>query len=85
MYKNKPLIIAKRPWWRNPMFPWGWYSLVQDGIPTDKAPIFPDGYYEPKDGGGGGWCWIPGKTSRITRQDLLSRLLSGGKGKSPSM
>jgi len=32
MYKNKPLIIAKRPWWRHPVFPWGWYSLKQDNI-----------------------------------------------------
>ena len=57
MYKDKPLIIAKRPFWRHPVFPWGWYSLTQDRISPDNSVIFPDGYYKPKDGGGGTLYW----------------------------
>lgn len=51
MYKGKKVIIQKRPWYRNPIFPWGWYSIMQDKI--DAKIIEADGYYVP-DGFSGG-------------------------------
>ena len=61
MYKDKPLIVQKRPWWRHPVFPWGWYSLVQDStslsgmtFTLNSGPTFhAEGQYSPYDGGGG--------------------------------
>jgi hypothetical protein len=55
MYKGKPVIVQKRPWWRNPIFPWGWYSMTQDNI-SDKF-IMTEGYYKLNDGGGGEFRW----------------------------
>jgi hypothetical protein len=51
MYKGKPLIIAKRPWWKHPIFPWGVYSLTMDRLSGDKFEA--DGYFTEKDGGAG--------------------------------
>lgn len=51
MYKGKKLIIAKRPWWRHPIFPWGWYSLCMDKLEGGKFEA--DGHYCDNDGGGG--------------------------------
>ena len=53
MYKGKPLIIQKRPWWRHPIFPWGWYSLSQDVLLIVGSRFNADGCYSPDDGGGG--------------------------------
>jgi len=51
MYKNKPLIIAKRPFWRHPIFSFGWYSICQDDIYGDD--ITAEGFFKPGDGGQG--------------------------------
>jgi len=51
MYKGKKVIIGRRPWWKNPIFPWGLYSLTQDKIETSSVKV--DGYYIAGDGGGG--------------------------------
>ena len=51
MYKNKPVIIQKRPWYRHPVFPWGWYSMSID--PLLGFDGFAKGFYKPNDGGGG--------------------------------
>ena len=55
MYKNKPVIIGYRPWWRNPVFPWGWYSIIQDNIFCSDI----DGHFRPNDGGGGSFVIRP--------------------------
>jgi len=62
MYKNKPLIIGHRPWYRHPIFPWGWYSMTQDNISTETGVIEADGYYADSDGGGGAFYWDPTST-----------------------
>ena len=52
MYKDKPLIVQKRPWWRHHVFPWGWYSLRNMRfLEGDTFDV--DGYYRPDDGSGG--------------------------------
>jgi hypothetical protein len=53
MYKGKPVIIQKRPWYRSPVFPWGWYSLIQDNLMEIGKVIDADGYFKPNDNGGG--------------------------------
>ena len=55
-YKGKPLIVATRPWWRHPIFPWGWYSIKQE--PIEGALIYADGYHKPGDGGGGLFSFV---------------------------
>jgi len=52
MHKGKPVIISNRPWYRHHVFPWGWYSLIQDNL-IYTSPINADGYHKPNDGGGG--------------------------------
>ena len=57
MYKDKPLIIAKRPFWRHPVFPWGWYSLL-DILPKDDGEQYEcEGHRKPGDGKGGAFFW----------------------------
>jgi len=51
MYKGKPVIATKRPFWRSPLFPWGWYSLLSDEIKAET--IETDGHVKPGDGGAG--------------------------------
>ena len=43
---NKPRVFA-RPWWRHPVFPWGWigFNDIKDGN-YDFC-----GFYKPNDGG----------------------------------
>lgn len=53
-YKGKKLIVARRPWWRHPIFPWGWYSLVMDSFDVSQ-PLIVDGYHAVGDGGGGAY------------------------------
>lgn len=48
MYKGKPVVVTPRPWYRHPIFPWGYYSLVNDKI--DRQFIQVDGYNIPGDG-----------------------------------
>lgn len=57
MYRNKPVIVKRRPWWRHPVFPWGWYSLSQDRLASNS--IHTEGFYRPGDGSGGTWVWSP--------------------------
>jgi len=57
-FRGKPLIVAPRPWWRHRIFPWGWYSLSQDALPT-YGEMNADGHYSPNDGGGGPFVWSP--------------------------
>jgi hypothetical protein len=57
MYKGKKVITMNRPWYRHPIFPWGWYSLVQDKI--DAVDVMSDGFYKPNDGGGGRFKYCP--------------------------
>jgi hypothetical protein len=52
VYKGKKVIIMPRPWYRHPIFPWGWYSLTKDKVDVSKI-LEADGYYSPDDGGGG--------------------------------
>ena len=51
MYKGKPLIAGKAPWYRHRSLPWGWYSLSKIGA-GDGAEVVTDGYLHPEDGGG---------------------------------
>jgi hypothetical protein len=51
MYKGKPLIAGKAPWYRHHSLPWGWYSLSKIGA-GDGAEIVTEGYLHPEDGGG---------------------------------
>lgn len=60
MHKGKPVIVGHRPWWRHPVFPWGWYSLIADNLTTNESGgplIEADGYCTPQDGGGGKFGW----------------------------
>jgi hypothetical protein len=57
MYKNKKVIIMRRPLWRHPVFPWGWYSLMHDKFEGDE--VMSDGYLTPNDGGGGLFKFCP--------------------------
>ena len=52
MYKNKPVIIGFRPWWKHPSFPWGVYSVSQDKIKPGNT-LSVEGYHSAGDGGGG--------------------------------
>ena len=52
MYKGKTLIVCSRPWWRHPILPWGWYSLLLDQLPTDIE-LVADGFKTPDDLNGG--------------------------------
>lgn len=61
MYNGKPVVMT-RPWWRHPIFPWGWYSLLQDRIEGDR--IESDGYWHPDDHHGGVWEWSEIKSKR---------------------
>jgi len=49
---DRKIISAKRPFWRHPIFPWGWYSLTNDSPTVFKTQIIKtDGCYKPGDGG----------------------------------
>ncbi len=50
-YRNKPLVVS-RPWWRHPIFPWGWYSTVRDNVDRPGEHEV-DGYLRPGDSGRG--------------------------------
>lgn len=52
MYKGKPLIIGKVPWWRHHFFSWGWYS-VSEVESFSGMSVEVEGYYRPGDHGGG--------------------------------
>ncbi|CAJ0710576.1 hypothetical protein ACPCHQ_11895 [Ralstonia thomasii] len=56
-YKGKKLIVGHRPWWRHPIFPWGWYSLSKDRF-DGASPLCVDGYHAPSDGGGGKYEYV---------------------------
>lgn len=74
-YKGKKLIIHERPWWRHPIFPWGWYSLKQDKVIGDE--VRADGFAMPSDGGGGLYQWVTKKSEEINCRSLhLTRLYS---------
>lgn len=77
MYKNKPLIIAKRPWWRNPIFPWGWYSLTMDSLSGDSFNV--DGYYCPADSGGSTFIWV--EDSELPEDDGVIMTVDSEKGR----
>lgn len=49
---TKPIVID-RPWWRHPIFPWGWYSLRRDVDPNSSERVTLSGYYAPGDAGHG--------------------------------
>lgn len=48
----KPIIVARPPWWRHHIFPWGWRRL-ENCILAAGGKVRVDGYYKPNDGGGG--------------------------------
>ena len=77
MYKDKPLIIAKRPFWRHPVFPWGWYSLVQDDMRGDDFTA--DGYYSPNDSGGSTFIWV--EDSTLPEDDGVIAVVDSEKGR----
>lgn len=54
---TKPIVID-RPWWRHPIFPWGWRSLRKDVRPQDGQTIELSGRYAPGDGGGGVFTYL---------------------------
>lgn len=60
MYNGKPVIAAKRPFWRHPIFPWGWYSLSHDACLLSYHWIKTDGHDRPYDRGGMSYNRIDG-------------------------
>ena len=95
MNSSKP-IVTKRQWWRfwrHPVFPWGWQSLVEIDISPVHSLVFVCGYHRPGDGGdctyimddareyGGGddGVWIAPKTK--DKSELLPRLSDLGEMK----
>lgn len=49
-YNGKPVIASPVPFWRNHIFPWGWYELKN--LPLNVGDVISsDGCYSPGDGG----------------------------------
>lgn len=46
---NRKIIVTRRPFWRHPFFPWGWYSLTSDDL-MHLEQVKVDGYNKPGDG-----------------------------------
>lgn len=47
----KPIVIAKPPFWRNKIFPWGWQWIFDMDLKEGEI-IKADGYSRPFDGSG---------------------------------
>lgn len=50
MYKGKPVIVAKPPFWRHHIFPWGWYSVLDIEVSENEV-VNTSGFWKPNDGG----------------------------------
>jgi len=71
MYKGRPLIISKVPFFRKSFFglnPFRWYSLIDVIVNTDEQ-VTTEGYYTVGDGGGGTFSWNPTPTIEATNSD----------------